>query len=189
MPDNTHPDHSAAGGIVIHSTTLTPSKEEIISAFMGRPRTVIGSWRLADPEGHVGIEGIISRADKTRFEQVPVSYRSEELDPEHTLATTEHGVLGTRYVTNAHADAVAVREILRLIIEGGDGPAWESSKEVMTLHSVGSENLTWDPDSVTIDKTTSQHCYGHVNIGGQLRSFKLYTPRNLTTANYAVTGH
>ncbi|MEJ4099298.1 hypothetical protein V5S96_02830 [Corynebacterium mastitidis] len=75
------------------------------------------SWRLLDPEGQVGVEIAVLRAN-ARLVQVPLTYRPRPLeDGEGLLGEMEHSVLGTRYIYDARRDpafppllAAAVRE-------------------------------------------------------------------------------
>ncbi|GLX53051.1 hypothetical protein Shyhy01_60010 [Streptomyces hygroscopicus subsp. hygroscopicus] len=118
---------------VIHHTTLTPSKVELLAEWLpgrpwyrGGPGTPAleksGGFRLDDPEGEVGIE-IMVATDTTSPERtaylVPLSYRGAPLEgAEHALVgTMEHGVLGKRWAYDGLCDPVLVTELL-LLIEG-----------------------------------------------------------------------
>jgi hypothetical protein len=115
---------------IIHRTTLTPTKLELLTAWLpgrpwyrggaGEPRLArAGGFRLDDPEGEVGIEFMVA-TDTAGPEPVhylaPLTYRGAPLDgAEHALiGTTEHGVLGTRWVYDGCHDPVLVTELLAL---------------------------------------------------------------------------
>ncbi|MBL1108531.1 1,4-alpha-glucan branching protein [Streptomyces sp. 5-8] len=115
---------------VIHHTTLKPTKVELLAGWLptrpwyrGGPDPVLeksGGFRLDDPEGEVGIEFMVA-TDTTDPERtaylVPLTYRGAPLDgAEHALVgTTEHGVLGTRWVYDGCHDPVLTDELLSLI--------------------------------------------------------------------------
>ncbi|MEW2288690.1 1,4-alpha-glucan branching protein [Streptomyces sp. NPDC047841] len=116
---------------VIHRTTLKPGKTELLADWLpGRPwyrggpdAPVLeksGGFRLDDPEGEVGIEFMVvtdtSGPGRTAY-LAPLTYRGAPLEgAEHALVgTTEHGVLGTRWVYDGCHDPVLVAELLALI--------------------------------------------------------------------------
>jgi len=80
----------------------------------------VGSFRLDDPAGEVGIECFLfgSATGSTLF--VPVTYRGAPLSGTGgPLGTMEHSVLGTRFVYDACADPVFVATALDTIRSGG----------------------------------------------------------------------
>lgn len=110
----------------IHHTTLTPGKLELLTPWIARqpwyrgaggPRLAkAGGFRLDDPDGEVGIEVmIVADDDGTRY-VVPMTYRGRPLDgaDDALLGTSEHGVLGRRWVYDAVHDPVAVAQLLAL---------------------------------------------------------------------------
>jgi Maltokinase N-terminal cap domain len=110
----------------IHHTTLTPSKLELLTRWLprqpwyrgaGTPAlATVGGFRLDDPDGEVGIEiMIVADADGSRY-VVPMTYRGAPLDgaDDALLGTSEHGVLGRRWVYDAVHDPVAVAQLLAL---------------------------------------------------------------------------
>ncbi|MET8772576.1 1,4-alpha-glucan branching protein [Streptomyces sp. NPDC004658] len=116
---------------VIHRTTLKPTKLELLADWLptrpwyrGGPDAPVleksGGFRLDDPEGEVGIEFLVatdtSSAERTAYLS-PLTYRGAPLEgAEHALVgTTEHGVLGTRWVYDGCHDPVLVTELLSLI--------------------------------------------------------------------------
>jgi Maltokinase N-terminal cap domain len=111
---------------IIHHTTLTPSKLELLARWLplqpwyrgGRSAALAkaGGFRLDDPGGEVGIEVmIVADADGTRY-LVPMSYRGAPLESaDHALlGTSEHGVLGRRWIYDGLHDPVAVGQLLAL---------------------------------------------------------------------------
>ena len=116
---------------VIHRTTLKPTKLELLTAWLpsrpwyvggpGEPELAkAGGFRLDDPAGEVGIEFMVvtdtSGASPTAY-LAPLTYRGAPLDgKEHALVgTSEHGVLGQRWIYDACHDPVAVSQLLALI--------------------------------------------------------------------------
>ncbi|GGL41622.1 phosphotransferase [Phycicoccus endophyticus] len=114
-----------------HDATITPSKLELVEAWMGDQRWYaakgrsprlrrLASWRLDDPAGEVGVETLLL-ADESGPEpvvyQVPLTYRDAPLpDAEHALVgTTEHSVLGHRWVYDAPHDPVYATQLLELV--------------------------------------------------------------------------
>ncbi|WP_296601428.1 hypothetical protein [Nocardioides sp.] len=118
---------------LLHHATLTPTKKELLDAWLpsrdwaaGLPElTVVGGYRIDDPDGEVGMEGIVlSRADGG-FVHVPLTYRATPLDgaETHLVGTTEHSVLGTRWVYDAEGDPVWQATVTATVLEGGSGAA------------------------------------------------------------------
>ncbi|WP_330341869.1 maltokinase N-terminal cap-like domain-containing protein [Streptomyces sp. NBC_00557] len=116
---------------IIHRTTLKPTKLELLTDWLpSRPwyrggpdapaLTKSGGFRLEDPEGEVGIEFMVatdtSAPEPTAY-LAPLTYRAAPLaGAEHALVgTTEHGVLGSRWVYDGCHDPVLVAELLALI--------------------------------------------------------------------------
>ncbi|MFF9373739.1 1,4-alpha-glucan branching protein [Streptomyces griseoluteus] len=142
---------------VIHKTTLTPTKVELLTSWLpGRPwyrgsgtpdleRT--GGFRLDDPAGEVGIEFMVvtdrSAPEPTAY-LAPLTYRGAPLAgaEDGLIGTTEHGVLGKRWVYDGCHDPVLTTELLALI--GGTARAMAQSitdtpdHEVTRSHTGGS---------------------------------------------------
>ncbi|MEU0932954.1 1,4-alpha-glucan branching protein [Embleya sp. NPDC005971] len=116
---------------VIHHTTLTPSKLELLTAWLpsrpwyrggsAQPRLArAGGFRLDDPRGEVGIEfAVITDGSGPRPTTylVPLTYRGAPLDgAEHALVgTMEHGVLGRRWAYDGCQDPVSIARLAALI--------------------------------------------------------------------------
>jgi len=115
---------------LLHKATLSPTKLEMISAWLpgrdwaegaGETR-ILASYRFDDPADEVGLEGFVVETDAGVL-HVPLTYRGAPLEgaDEHLVATCEHSVLGTRWVYDACADPVWVAEAARTILTGATG--------------------------------------------------------------------
>lgn len=182
----------------IYDAILNPTKQEVAARF-GALVTLLGSYRLADTDDEVGIEIYVGRDIEGRLVQMPVSYRSAEVDPGATLGTLEHSVLGTRWVSNALGDPVAVREFIRTIVQGDDGATYsDGSGPLMDIRGTGDPLAPeGEPGSVVADLTvgevnlheyTRQRALGTVVIGSHVRSFKLRLPNLLKTERAVARG-
>ncbi|QLH21618.1 1,4-alpha-glucan branching protein [Streptomyces sp. Rer75] len=139
---------------VIHKTTMKPTKLELLAPwlplqpwYLGAGRTPelsrVGGFRLDDPRGEVGIEFMVVRddsGDRPVHYHLPLSYRGAPLDgaEQGLIGTSEHGVLGQRWIYDGAHDPVLVAQLLALL-QGRAEPQMQS------------ESDTPDP-SVTVDK-------------------------------------
>ncbi|MBA4860903.1 1,4-alpha-glucan branching protein [Streptomyces sp. PSKA54] len=128
---------------VIHRTTLTPSKLELLSSWLpeqswyrgrgSKPElTKAGGFRLDDPQGEVGIEFMAvtdASGDQPVTYHVPLSYRGQPLDvADHALiGTAEHGVLGRRWIYDGTQDPVLVTQLFALITGESEPQAQSTS--------------------------------------------------------------
>lgn len=117
---------------VIHRTTMKPSKLELLTSwlpvqpwYLGTGHepllTKSGGFRLDDPQGEVGIEFMAvtdESGDQPTTYHVPLTYRAAPLDgAEHALiGTSEHGVLGQRWIHDGTHDPVLVAQLFALIL-------------------------------------------------------------------------
>lgn len=116
---------------LIHRTTMRPTKLELLADWLPTrawyaagphaPAPVkAGGFRLDDPEGEVGVEFMVvtdgEGPDAVAY-LVPLTYRGKPLDgAEHALiGTSEHGVLGTRWIYDGAHDPVLVGELYALL--------------------------------------------------------------------------
>ncbi|MFF0473398.1 1,4-alpha-glucan branching protein [Streptomyces sp. NPDC004284] len=116
---------------VIHHTTMQPTKLELLASWLpsrtwytggaDAPSPVkAGGFRLDDPAGEVGVE-FMAVTDGTGPDAaaylVPMTYRGTPLDgAEHALiGTSEHGVLGTRWIYDGTHDPVLVAQLYALL--------------------------------------------------------------------------
>lgn len=115
---------------VIHQTTMVPTKLELLTTWLpARPwfrgtRTPVltrsGGFRLDDPDGEVGIELMVvtdSAPGQQHAYLVPFAYRGAPLPgaDDALIGTSEHGVLGLRWLYDGTRDPVVVRELLALL--------------------------------------------------------------------------
>jgi hypothetical protein len=126
---------------IIHLATIEPGKPELIRGWLdrqpwgggGEPE-VLGSYRFDDPAGAVGVEGFLVRRDE-RLLHVALTYRDAPLAgaEDALVGTTEHSVLGTRWVYAGAADPVAVDCFARAL-RGRQEPAamelWDGDRLV-----------------------------------------------------------
>jgi hypothetical protein len=116
-------------GIVHRRATVSPSKQELVEAWMpSRPwaagRTIsekVAEFRLDDPEGEVGVETIVWRAADGALLQTPLTYRAEPLSggAAHLITTMEHSVLGTRWIYDGCGDPVWADTLVHAVLTGG----------------------------------------------------------------------
>ncbi|MBT0774088.1 hypothetical protein KIH74_34400 [Kineosporia sp. J2-2] len=116
---------------LIHQATLSPSKIELLNSWL-RSRAWAdgltgvrnaGAYRFDDPDGQVGIETILATTDDpgAPLLHIPLTYRGEPLHgaDEHLIGTTEHSVLGTRWVYDGCGDPVWAAVAASVILTGG----------------------------------------------------------------------
>jgi predicted trehalose synthase len=151
----------------IHHTTLEPSKLELLTSWLPHQRWYaakgrtpvlrkLGGYRLDDPAGQVGIEVMVV-ADESGPQpvvyQVPLTYRGAPLPEAESalVGTTEHGVLGTRWVYDAPHDEVFAAQLLALI-QGQAEPQAQTTSHTpdptVLRHSVDPEVVTLASASV-----------------------------------------
>ena len=114
---------------LIHQATLTPTKLELLTGWLpGRswfspagPLRQWGAYRFDDPAGEVGVEGLLVGPEGGPVHHVPLTYRATPVAgaEEYLIGTTEHSVLGTRWVYDASGDPVWVTAAATAILTGG----------------------------------------------------------------------
>jgi hypothetical protein len=155
---------------IIHQATLTPTKLQLLEAWLpgrswfrgdsvGLER--VGAARFDDPADAVGIEIFLVQAPGGPLTQVPMTYRAAPLDgaEEWLIGTTEHSVLGTRWVYDAVADPVFVAATIHAIRTGGheaaeivetpDGPV--TREPLMTLRGSGAQAPGTEAEIIRVD--------------------------------------
>ena len=85
---------------LLHRAQLSPSKLEVVGDllasrawFRGGTLQAVGAYRFDDPEGEVGIETHLVRADDGPVLQVPLTYRAAPLPGGGGVAGRDHGAL------------------------------------------------------------------------------------------------
>ena len=114
---------------LLHKATLNPTKPQLITAWLAtRPWAErlgevkpIASYRFDDPAGEVGLEGILLTDTGGTVVHVPLSYRAAPLEgaDDFLVGTTEHSVLGKRWVYDASGDPVWAAALANAIVTGG----------------------------------------------------------------------
>ncbi|WP_149181009.1 maltokinase N-terminal cap-like domain-containing protein [Streptomyces sp. TRM49041] len=152
---------------IIHKTTMSPTKLELLAAWLpgrswyggvaGREPELAraGGFRLDDPEGEVGIEFMVvtdTSGDEPRSYHVPLTYRGAPLDgaDEALIGTTEHGVLGTRWVYDGTHDPVLVTQVLALV-QGKAEPQAQSESDTPDPTVAARLDGEFDPDRVAVE--------------------------------------
>jgi Maltokinase N-terminal cap domain len=126
---------------IIHKTTLSPGKLELLTAWLpaqpwytdrGRAPELAkaGGFRLDDPQGDVGIEFMVvsdGSDDSAVSYLTPMTYRAAALEGADSalVGTTEHGVLGRRWIYDGISDPVFVGQLVALI-QGQAQPQMQS---------------------------------------------------------------
>ncbi|MBM0233269.1 hypothetical protein JNW91_16240 [Micromonospora sp. STR1_7] len=115
---------------LLHRATISPTKLDLLTTWLpGRPWyqgpagvDVLsrGAYRFDDPAGEVGIETMLVGTADGPVHQVPLTYRAAPLDgvDEWLVGTTEHSVLGTRWVYDGCADPVYAAALAHAILAG-----------------------------------------------------------------------
>jgi hypothetical protein len=151
---------------LFHRATITPTKSDLITEWAPTqpwgPSSsadaieVIGSYRFDDPNGRVGMEVHLVRAEGAVF-QVPLTYRDAPLDGGEGALVTEmhHSVLGTRWVYDGLRDPQLVM-MLAGVTMTGQGEAlgmaeydgrWYIAPTNVRIHGGG-----WTQERVPVDR-------------------------------------
>lgn len=115
---------------LLHRAELRPSKLDLLTAWLpGRPWFAgtagadairLAGWRFDDPAGEVGIETMLVRVGDGPVLQVPLTYRGAPLPgaDRWLVGTTEHSVLGPRWVYDGPADPVYASALAAAVLAG-----------------------------------------------------------------------
>ena len=157
-------------GVIYTATTLTPSKEELLTAWLptqpwyARPGrepelTKVGGFRVDDPANEVGIEFMAvtdGSGDQAITYHAALTYRGSPCQDTaaELIGTTEHGVLGRRWAYDGTRDLVLIAQLVALI--QGDAPAQAQSKShtldpTVISRPVTGERLTVASSAVAAD--------------------------------------
>jgi hypothetical protein len=124
----------------LYRATLTPPKIDLLRTWVPRQPWLggadvstleaVGAYRFDDPDGEVGMETHLLATADERILQVPVTYRDSPVASAESflIATTQHSVLGERWVYDACGDPVYVLALATAILRGGR----QAELEVMT---------------------------------------------------------
>ncbi|NUO57689.1 MAG: hypothetical protein HOV71_31885 [Hamadaea sp.] len=116
---------------VVYKADLQPSKLDLVNAWLpgrpwfagpaGVPVDRIAACRFDDPAGEVGVEAILVRAGDGPIYHTPLTYRGAPLAgaEAYLLGTSEHSVLGTRWIYDALGDPVYAAVLTAAIVSGG----------------------------------------------------------------------
>ena len=114
---------------LVHRATLAPSKQELVESWLttrswASDRTVVGKlaeYRFDDPAGEVGVETILWHTDDGVVLQTPLTYRAKPLVGRemHLIGTSEHFVLGQRWLYDGCGDPVWAATLAAAILTGG----------------------------------------------------------------------
>jgi hypothetical protein len=148
----------------IHHTTMAPTKIELLTGWLPKQSWYVGDteapelvkaggFRLDDPEGAVGIEFMVV-ADATTQDPVaylvPMGYRGAVLrgvPDEALIGTSEHGVLGTRWIYDGVHDPVVTTQ-LGALLRGTATPQLQSRSDTpdptVTVHGTGLGDAVFD---------------------------------------------
>src|SRR6185312_6623768 len=116
---------------IIHNTTMSPTKLDLLAGWLPaqpwyRPAghepelARMGGFRLDDPDGAVGIEFMVvtdgSGSGVVTY-QIPLTYRAGALAGADgaLIGTSEHGVLGRRWIYDGVHDPVLRAQLVALI--------------------------------------------------------------------------
>ncbi|MGC5020143.1 CG0192-related protein [Micromonospora sp. DT47] len=115
---------------LLHRAELRPTKLELVARWLpGRPWyqgpaagdiVRVAAYRFDDPAGEVGIETTLVSAGDGPVHQVPLTYRGAPLEggDDWLVGTTEHSVLGRRWVYDACGDPVYAAALASAIFAG-----------------------------------------------------------------------
>jgi len=115
---------------LLHRADLRPTKLELLATWLperpwyrGHPGADIArvaAFRFDDPAGAVGIETMLVEAGDGVIYQVPLTYRDAPMagGDGWLVGTTDHSVLGQRWVYDACADPVYAAALARAILAG-----------------------------------------------------------------------
>lgn len=141
---------------LLYDATLTPSKMTLVRGwlpdrpwFQGEGKvTKVGAYRFDDPAGEVGMEAFLVHAEVGPVMHVPMTYRGAPLAgaDDFLIGTTEHSVLGPRWVYDACGDPVWAAALATVVLHGGS-----EAEQVIEEHG----RLVSYPSSATVSGSGS----------------------------------
>ena len=157
---------------ILYDATITPGKRDLMKAWLPTrswfdgdlARKPHAAFRFDDPAGEVGIECFLLGPEDKESDAptylIPMTYRGAPLEgaEEHLIGTTDHSVLGPRWVYDGCHDPVAVSALLTAITTGGHEAAltMEQDGELVTFEPTcrvigsGSASDAVDLDAVSV---------------------------------------
>ena len=166
---------------LIHKAHVRPTKLELLAAWLpGRSWYAgpaeparVAAYRFDDPDGEVGIETLLVGGDGD-VHQVPLTYRGAPLAgaDEWLIGTTEHSVLGRRWVYDACGDPVYAAALARAVLTGGG-----QAEELMEVDA----RLEPRALTMTIASTPAPAALSTVDHGGE--------PPVITAISRVTSGH
>jgi hypothetical protein len=177
---------------IIHATTMSPGKLELLRAWLpaqpwyrtsrrGPELAKSGGFRLDDPAGEVGIEFMVvtdGPANRAVTYLVPLTYRAGPLAAAAggLIGTADHGVLGRRWVYDGTHDPVLVAQLAALI-QGQAQPQAQNVSNTPDLtvvsHPVADGSLTAIGSSIAANGPSGTDLRIHIVGAGRPRNGQL----------------
>lgn len=168
----------------IYDAELNPSKNELVERYS--PIVELqGSYRAVDRDDNVGIEVLVGTDSEGALTQCGFSYRDASIALDDELTPLTHSELGQRSVAPLTADPVAVREILQLILSGGEGASFSLGEPIFAVRGTG-QTPDVQVGEVEIDEHNPVTCLGEVVIDGERHRFQLRMQREILDQHVAT---
>ena len=167
---------------IVHRATLSPSKQELVESWLPsrswadghRIAEKVAEYRFDDPAGEVGVETILWRTEHGEVLQTPLTYRAAPLAgaDEHLVGTTDHSVLGQRWVYDGCGDPVWASTLAAGILTGGQQSQmyFEDGGERIDIPARmqvrGSGSATTAPSVASVDTVRDDGDVTTVRCGG-----------------------
>ncbi|MFD0970606.1 CG0192-related protein [Plantactinospora endophytica] len=115
---------------LLHRADLNPTKLELIAGWLPQRRwypgpaapqlTRVAAFRFDDPAGEVGIETMLVSVGPEKIVHVPLTYRGAPLPgrDDWLIGTSEHSVLGRRWIYDACGDPVYAAALAGAVLAG-----------------------------------------------------------------------
>lgn len=189
---------------VIHQTTMTPSKLELVTAWLptqpwylgaeGEPQlTKVGGFRLDDPEGMVGIEFMAvtdSSGDQFVTYHLPLTYRGAPAGGDGLIGTSEHGVLGQRWIYDGTHDRVLVTQIVALMQGDAQAQAQSTSDtpdHTVVSHPIAAHSVMADGSAVVVNDAAGTEVRVRTSAGDlTIRFHRLLEPSDDATEDSSL---
>lgn len=185
---------------VLHAATLSPTKAQILAAWLpvqtwapdgGGGVDLVGAYRFDDPDGRVGLETHIVRLDGVLL-QIPLTYRDAPLAgaDRHLVSTMQHSALGKRWVYDGFRDPIMVRMLAAATVTGcgqAIGMVEHDGRVFAVPSTVRLSGSGWSGEPTLVDGFTLASDDGdHVTFRNQ--DIELRVARRLTTGGRPAVG-